>query len=206
MDIVDYVRNRPVKQFSKGEIIISAGEITDTLLAIREGHCKISSIDDEGNEHMLWIAGRYDIIPTEQLFTPHRPVQFFYTALTDGDAYEINKADFIAQAKNNVELMTEIATSMSNHYDDLLSRVSSIGRTNVREKLIATLRYVAGRFSAQRSVDLYQLGLRLTHQDIAQMIGSTRETTSLELKKLHAEGFIDYDRAKFIIHLDYSAP
>jgi CRP/FNR family transcriptional regulator len=202
MDIVDYVKNRPVKRFSKGEIILSEGEITDTLLAIRSGYCKISSIDDAGDEHMLWIAGRYDIIPTERLFSARSPLQFFYTALSDIEVYEINKADFITKAKADVSLMTEIAASMSGHYDDLLSRVNSTGHNSVRERLIGTLRYVAERFSAQESVDLYQLGLRLTHKDIAEMIGSTRETTSLELKRLHEEGCITYDRKQFIIHLD----
>jgi len=202
MDIVEYVRNRPVKLFSKGEAILSEGDVTDTLLAIRSGYCKVSSIDSAGNEHMLWIAGRYDIIPTERLFSARTPLQFFYTALSDVEVYQVNKADFIAKAKADVTLMTEIAASMSSHYDDLLSRINSAGHTSVREKLIATLRYVAERFSAQQSVDLYSLGLRLTHKDIAEMIGSTRETTSLELKRLNTEGCITYDRSQFIVNLD----
>jgi CRP/FNR family transcriptional regulator len=202
MDIVEFVRNRPVKQFSKGEIILNEGDVTDTLFAIRSGYCKISSIDDAGDEHMLWIAGRYDIVPTERLFSARSPLQFFYTALSDVEVYQVNKADFIAKAKADVGLMTEIAASMSNHYDDLLSRINSTGRNSVRDRLIATLRYVAERFSAQSQVDLYSLGLHLTHKDIAEMIGSTRETTSLELKRLHTEGCITYDRKQFIIDLD----
>lgn len=202
MDIVEYVRNRPIKQFSKGETILSEGDVTDTLLAIRSGYCKVSSIDDAGNEHMLWIAGRYDIIPTERLFSAHSPLQFFYTALSDIEVYQVNKADFLTKARADVGLMTEIAASMSNHYDDLLSRINSTGRNSVREKLVATLRYVAERFSAQESVDLYSLGIHLTHKDLAEMIGSTRETTSLELKRLNTEGCITYDRKQFIVHLD----
>lgn len=202
MDIVEYVRNRPLKQFSKGEIILSEGDVIDTLYAIRSGYCKVSSIDEGGNEHMLWIAGRYDIIPTERLFSARSPLQFFYTALSDIEVYQIDKAEFIAKAKADVGLMSEIAASMSAHYDDLLSRVNSAGHNSVREKLIATLRYVAERFSAQQTVDLYSLGLHLTHKDIAEMIGSTRETTSLELKRLNTEGCITYDRTQFIVNLD----
>jgi CRP/FNR family transcriptional regulator len=67
--------------------------------------------------------------------------------------------------------------------------------------LIATLHYLAQRFSADDTVDLYLLGLRLTHQDIAKMIGSTRETTSLELQRLQRDGYISYDRTRFIVHV-----
>lgn len=202
MDVIEFVKNYPVKYFSKGEVIISEGDISDTLYAIRSGYVKVTSLDDNGNERMLWIAGRYDIVPTERLFSRHSPLQFFYTALTDGDVYKINKADFLAKAETDAGLMTEIATSMSGHYDDLLSRVNSVGQTSIHDKLVATLRYVAERFSADQSVDLYQLGLHLTHKDIAEMIGSTRETTTLELRKLQQAGSIEYDRTKFVVHVN----
>jgi CRP/FNR family transcriptional regulator len=202
MDVIDFVKNYPVKRFAKGEVIISEGDISDTLYAIRTGHIKVTSLDDSGNERMLWIAGRYDIVPTERLFSRHSPLQFFYTALADGEVYKINKADFLSKAKTDAGLMGEIAASMSGHYDDLLSRVNSIDQTSIHDKLVATLRYVAERFSADQSVDLYQLGPHLTHKDIAEMIGSTRETTTLELRKLQRAGVIQYDRSEFIVHID----
>jgi CRP/FNR family transcriptional regulator len=122
--------------------------------------------------------------------------------LSDGAAYHIDKADFLSAAKTNLQLMSEVAIGMSGHYDDLLSRVNATEQSSVRHKLIATLRYLAERFSANRRVDLYQLGLRLTHEDIAMLIGSTRETVSLELQKLRQAGCIDYSRTEFVIDLD----
>ena len=202
MDVIDFVKKFPVKPFSKDQVLLSGGDVSDTLLALSSGFVKVSTLDDMGNEHLLWIAGRYDIVPTERLFSKHTPLQFFYTALSDGAAYQINKADFLNYATTDLQLMTEIATSLSTHYDDLLTRISSVEQTNIRDKLIATLRYLAERFSADTTVDLYQLGLKLTHKDLAEMIGSTRETTSLELQKLNKQGCISYDRSKFIVHLD----
>lgn len=202
MDVIDYVKNCPTHLFSKGETIIGEGAVSNTLLAIRTGFVKVTSIDTQGNERMLWIAGRYDIVPTERLFSLHSPLHFFYTALSDCEVYEINKADFLQKAKADLSLITEIASSMSEHYDDLLSRINSAGQASVREKLVATLRYVAERFSADRSVDLYEIGLHLTHKDLAEMIGATRETTSLELQKLKQAGYIDYSRTHFIVHVD----
>jgi CRP/FNR family transcriptional regulator len=205
MDVVAFVKKYPVRSFVKGEVILSEGEISTMLLALRGGYVKVTAIDDDGNEKMLWIAGRYDIVPTEQLFSTHAPLRYFYTALTDGEVFQIPKTDFLMSAKTDVGLMTEIATSMSIHYDDLMSRVSSIGEISVHNKLIATLRYIAERFSADQSVDLYSLGLHLTHRDLADLIGSTRETTSLELQKLRAAGIIEYDRTRFIVHTDKCA-
>ena len=201
MDIVDFVKQFPRREFKKGELVMSEGDVSETLLAIVSGFISVTSVDDAGDERLLWIAGRYDIAPTERLFSRHSPLQFFYTALSDGIAYQINKADFLNYAKTDLTMMTEVAMNMSSHYDDLLARINTVEQTNIRGKLIATLHYLAQRFSADDTVDLYLLGLRLTHQDIAKMIGSTRETTSLELQRLQRDGYISYDRTRFIVHV-----
>lgn len=202
MDVITFVKNFPIKTFDKGEALLEQGDISETLLAIRSGFIKVTALDNDGNERMLWIAGRYDIVPTERLFSTQRPLHFFYTALSEGSAYFIDKAQFIATAKSNLGLMSEIAASMSGHYDDLLSRINSTEQATVSQKLVSTLRYLAERFSADRRVDFYELGLRLTHEDLATLISSTRETVSLELQKLRQAGAIDYDRNKFVIDLE----
>lgn len=206
MDVVNFVKQFPVRIFVKGEALLEAGDVSPTLLALQSGFVKVTSVDDSGAERMVWIAGRYDVVPTEQLFSRQQQLRFFYTALSDGAAYQIEKSTFLTAARGNLELMTEIAISMSSHYDDLLTRINSTEQASIRQKLIATLCYLAGRFSAERQVDLYQLGLKLTHEDVATMIGATRETVSVELQKLRHDGYVDYSRSKFVIHLDKLLP
>ena len=201
MEIIDYIKKYPLREFRKGDILLSEGQQSARLFALVHGYIKVTSIHDDGSEKLLWIEGRYDIAPTEKLFSLSGELSFFYTALSDGSYYDIDKSEFIAKAKADPAFMAEVANSMSDHYDDLLKRVDSIGQTSIREKLVATLRYIAERFSASDQVDLFELGLKLTHSDIAAMIGSTRETTSLELHALKDAGLIDYDRTKFIVNL-----
>lgn len=202
MDTVEFAKQFPLRSFSKGEVIMSEGNVLDKLLAIRSGFIKVTSLDDTGTERMLWIAGQDDLVPSEHLFLTHHTLAFFYTALTDCTAHVVNKREFLEHTRSSLGLMTDVATTMSAQYDDLLLRVDSIGQPSVHEKLLATLRYLAERFSASTVVDLHRLGLNLTHQDIADMIGSTRETTSLELQKLRQMGCIDYNRSSFVIYLD----
>ncbi|MEO7904554.1 MAG: Crp/Fnr family transcriptional regulator [Candidatus Saccharimonadales bacterium] len=205
MNIIEYVRKLPRKAFNKGEILLSEGDRADSIFAISTGFVKVTALDDDGNERLLWIAGRYDIVPTELFFSKSRPLRFFYTALSDGLAYCIDKRTLLDEAKSDLTMMTEIATSLSTHYDDLMERLNSIEKSSVSNKLLSTLRYLAERFDAEPSVDLYQLGLRLTHQDLADMVGSTRETTSVELDKLRTAGYIDYDNSKFVVHTTHMA-
>lgn len=199
MDIVDYVKDSPLKTFRRGEVLLQKGESNQHLMALRTGFLKVTSINSDGVERLVWLPGRYDIAPTERLFSKTGTVRFFYTALTDGSYYQLDKQEFLTLAEQRPELMAEIARGMSDHYDDLLQHIDAIDATSVRERLLLTLLYLAERISADETVDLCEHGLVLTHADFANLIGSTRETTSLTLSRIREEGFIDYSRGRCVV-------
>ena len=202
MNIVEYVRQFPVKSFQRGELLLQKGDSSTQLMAIRDGFIKVTSISPKGIERLLWIAGRYDIAPTEQLFSKHGEVRFFYTALTDGSYYEMDKNELLALASSEPQIMAEIAKNMSIHYDDFLQRVDAVDTGTVKERLMRTLCYLAERLSADKTVDLYSYGLRVGHADLAAMIGSTRETTSIMLSELRRDKLVLYSRQKLTVHVD----
>lgn len=201
MDILQYIKSFPIKNFKRGEVLLKKGDPISTLMAIRSGYIKVTSIADTGFERLTWIAGRYDIAPTEQLFTKQGKSRFYYTALTDGEYYAVNKKDFLEKALKEPKLMTDIARTMSSHYDDSLQRVDAIEAVSVKSRLQQTLLYLAQRLSSDSEVNIYEYGLRLTHYDLSCMIGSTRETTSLLLSELRNEKIIKYTRASFIVNV-----
>lgn len=199
MDIISYVKSFPVRQFSKDETLIANGDPNTTLFAIREGFVKVSALDDAGRQKLLWIAGRYDIVPVEQLFSK-RPVNYFYSGFTDGSAFVIDKSDLLDHLEERPQIMTEIAHGLSEHYDDLLGRMHAVEQSDIRSKLLHVIHNISIKFSSSDVPALHELGLNLTHQDLADMIGSTREAVSLEMGKLREEGLVDYSRSTFIVN------
>jgi len=202
MKIASYIQNFPLKTFQRGELLLQKGDSGSQLMAIRDGFIKVTSINANGVERLIWIAGRYDIAPTEQLFSKHGNVRFFYTALTDGSYYAVEKADLLENADKDPAFMAEIAKNMSLHYDDFLQRIDAVDTATVKERLMRTLLYLAERLSADSVVDLYEHGLRISHQDLSSMIGSTRETTSVMLSELRNEELIEYSRQKLTVSVD----
>jgi CRP/FNR family cyclic AMP-dependent transcriptional regulator len=199
--LVDFVKQYPLRTYAKSEVILRVGDSPTMLFAIQRGFVKVISIDDGGNEQLLWIAGRLDAIPTELLFSLRTQVQCYYIALTDIAVYEVEKQAFLSFAKDNLSLMNEIAQTMSMHYDDLLYRLKAVEQTSASGKIVHTLHNLGMRFSSEDMVDLVKLGLDLTHQDISDMVGLTRETTSLELNKLRTQKAIWYDRKNFVLNM-----
>ena len=202
MDNIDFVKAFPLRPFKKGEVLLSEGDAAHRLLAVQTGYIKVSAIEADGSQQLLWIAGRYDVVPVERMFSSRTNLRYFYTALSDGTAYHVDKQTFLDKAADSPALMAEVARGISQHYDELLERLQGAGHLTVRDRLVAVLRYVTEHFSSDVNVDLYELGLRLTHQDLASMIGTTRETVSLALGQLMHDGIVDYSRDHFRVHTD----
>jgi len=200
MDIIDYIKSFPVRQFTKDEVLLSADEQTSEILIIREGIVKASSLDEAGRQKLLWIAGRYDIVPTEHLFAHTTTTQYFYTAYCDGSAYVVDKKSFLEKASDDAKVMSQIARGLSEHHDDLLSRLNSVEQSDVRSKILHSLYGICVKFASSDVVHLHELGLNLTHQDIADMVGATREAASIELKKLRDERLVKYSRSSFTVY------
>ncbi len=68
---------------------------------------------------------------------------------------------------------------------------------NARNKVISIILICAERFGEQRKDGIF-VKIPLTHQEIAKLIGVTRETVSIEMKKLQRRGLIDY-KSKHIL-------
>lgn len=200
MDIVNYVKSFPVQEFSKDEILISSGEPNEKVYAIREGFMKVSALDDAGRQKLLWIAGRYDIVPVEQMFSK-QPVNYFYSGFTDGSAFVIDKERLLEYLKEEPKVMSEVAHGLSEHHDDLLMRMNALEQSDIRSKLLYVIHNLCNKFSSSDSVALHEIGLNLTHQDLADMIGSTREAVSLEMSKIRDDGLVDYSRSTFIVNM-----
>lgn len=198
MDFISYVKARPIRRFEKDELLLASGDPSDTLFAIREGFIKATTTEESGRERLLWIAGRYDVAPMERFFT-HKPLQYDYVGYCEGTAYEVKKSELHQLLKEHPSFGIEIARGLSEHFDDVSERLSAIGHGEIFRKLLHTVYTLATKFSSSDSVELHALGLNLTHQDLADMIGASREVVSIELNKARSAGYVDYSRSTFCV-------
>jgi CRP/FNR family transcriptional regulator len=114
----------------------------------------------------------------------------------------MNKGDLLPHIGDTPDIMGEIARGLSEHYDDLLMRMNAVEQSDIRSKLMHVIHNLCAKFSTSATVSFHGMGLNLTHQDLADMIGSTREAVSIEMAKLRADGLVDYSRSTFVVHAE----
>lgn len=198
--ITAYIRAQPSLQFKRGEILIYQDTEPTVLYGIRSGFVKVHDIGNDGTEQLIWLAKKYDILPLEWLFGPEKTSHYFYTAYTDVSVFEIDKHAFLQQVTEDSEALLAIVKAITLKYNDLLRHVNATQKPKARDKLLHTLYFIAERFTPTKDSGLTKTVLPLTHQDLANLSGISRETASVELKRLKDEKIIHYDKTNFYIN------
>ena len=180
--------------YDEGDHIFLEGESSTSLCIAAKGRVKIVKHTDEGKDVIL------------EIISP--PEIFGGVAVLDGRAYPasaqaMDKCEVISLSREEflglidrfhvlaVEASIYFGERLRNAYDML--RSISVERV---ERRIASLLLRFGERIGQREADEVVMDLGLTMQEIAEMVGTTVETTIRSMNKFRKEGLIDYSRGQ----------
>lgn len=178
------LRTARIKQFPRGQILLYEGDTAPDVFVLRKGVVKIHDIDEQGNEKILHIVKAPGIMPLAFFSGPTLHTRWFYTALTDCEAYVIADETLREACLNNGKLAMHLTTWFSNEVHELLVRLSSLGKTNAQDKLVAALKYLAVCHGKQKVSGWDRVTFPVSHQLLADMVGITRESAATVMKEL----------------------
>lgn len=104
-------------------------------------------------------------------------------AMTSVEVHRTSKEEFAEFVHKNPEVLWDVTSKILIRLHGLLERVEYMVFGNAYQKVASILVICAERFGIKKE-GYIQIGVPLTHEDVANLIGLTRETTSIELKKL----------------------
>jgi CRP/FNR family transcriptional regulator, cyclic AMP receptor protein len=178
--------------YKKGQILLHQGQMSRSNSFIISGYVKVYDIGATGNEKLLLLLKAGDIYPLVWQFENKGVVYYFYETITDVTVQTIPRRDFIHQIETDQELSKIALRYFADFIKQLLARTSCLEATNARNKLVQVLDYLSSQHSHNyRNISV--VDPPLTHQNIADMAGLTRETTSLQIKALEMEKVIQQD-------------
>ena len=112
---------------------------------------------------------------------------------------------FTSEADDLLRILTQdanfainIAKSISHRLDDASATMEDLACANVSDRIMHALMRLASEHGVKRNGSI-ALDLRLTHHDIASLIGSTRETVTSELANLTRSGHLSHEGRRILI-------
>jgi CRP/FNR family transcriptional regulator len=179
-----------LKHVPAGQIVLYEGDRPQEVYVVKSGIIKLYDIDDQGNEKLLHLVRTPGVIPFAFFSGMRDPLHWFYSTLTPCDLYVIPARTLQEMARKNGALAEIMANEFSADVHELLVRLSSLSKTNARDKVVAALKFLLASHASERRNNWWRVNFPVSHQLIADLCGITRETAAITMKELQIEKII----------------
>jgi CRP-like cAMP-binding protein len=164
-----------------------------------EGTVQVSRTNEEGAEVILHIFYPGSCISLLSLVEPANNYDF--VTLTEVKAHQIPRKEFFIEARQNGEFTLTLLTHAMKGMKGLLYRIQQMSSVSAYERVAGMLMYFA-RHTVEKNENK-PLKIHVTHQQVSEWLGLTRENVTLQLKKIEENGLIlRHQREIEIIDLD----
>ena len=173
------------KSHPRNSTIIAAGDITDALYIVISGRLKVMMSDDEGREVILAILNQGEFFG-EMGLIDESPRSATVIAIEPCELLTISKLDFKKCLQENFDICTAVMKGLVRRLREADKKIGSLALMDVYGRVARLLMEMAETVDGQRVVVK-----KLPKQDIAKMIGASREMVSRVMKDLQTSGYIE---------------
>ena len=170
---------------TRGSIIIAAGDPTDSLYIVLSGRFKVMMSDAEGKEVILSILSGGEFFG-EMGLIDDAPRSASVVAIEPCELLVITRRDFKRCMAENSEMAMAVMRGLVRRLREADRKIGSLALLDVYGRVARLLLDMAETVDGQRMVTK-----RLPKQDIAKMIGASREMVSRVMKDLQTGGYIE---------------
>lgn len=181
------------KNYSRNTVIISEGDQSHSFYMINSGKVKVFLDDDQGKEIVLSILGPGEYFGEMSLIDDEAR-SAGVMVLEDSLLTVISRLNFRNCLAKYPDIATRVMFGLVRRLRDANKKIGSLALMDVYGRVANALLQLASK----RDGELIVEG-KLTHQDIANMVGASREMVTRILRDLVAGGYISIDKSKGIV-------
>lgn len=182
------------KSVARAATIMVAGDQTDSLYIILSGRLKVMMSDAEGKEVILSILGPGEFFG-EMGLIDDSPRSASVLAIEPCELLSIAKRDFNKCLADNFEMAMAVMRGLVRRLREADRKIGSLALLDVYGRVARLLLDMADTVDGQKMVTK-----RLPKQDIAKMIGASREMVSRVMKDLQLGGYIEMRGSTIVLH------
>jgi len=171
-------------------IVFAEGDLGDAIYLLKTGHVRLYRSTAEGKEITLAILGPGDVFGELALFEETHRTTFAQT-VDDSHICAASVDDFSRLMSHKPQLTMMVARQIAHRRNQAETRLAGLAYGSVRGRLGAALRQLGEehgeRLEDGRSV---RINLRLSHEELAHIVGASRESCTIVLGRLQTEEII----------------
>jgi len=181
------------RAYPKNTILVNKGDVSDNLSVVLSGKLKVVIADDSGKEIIISFLGAGDYFGEIALLDGEPRSASIFTCEAS-QVLTIARQDFLRILKSSPELMLGLLKALARKVRLATEKLESLAFDDVYGRITKLLTVLA-----KPHADGWFVEERLTHQDIADMIGSSREMVSRILKALETGGYVSIEGKRITV-------
>jgi CRP-like cAMP-binding protein len=183
------------RRYPRDTTIVEEGLPGDYMYIIREGRVKVTKLSDDGREKILEFLDEGAFVGEMALFE-RAPRSASVKTLTPVRLLALSRTDFIGTLRKSPDLAMSVIQELSRRLRTINEQASALSFQRVKDRTKGLLERLArepyGDGSRHRTPSL-------THQQIADMIGTSRETVTRVVKDLKTEGWLEQEGKHYLV-------
>ena len=193
------------RSYPKNQLIHYQGDPMSHVYMVREGHLKAYTILESGDTRTIFLLSPGDIFPIAFSVTldwSNYHIKYFYQTLTDVKLDVIERDTFRELIDNDTKMSLAYLSYLTATNKAILNQLEVMKNKKAINKVELLLPYLIAKLGDPIGPHKYKLHIRLSHQEVADLSGVTRETTTTLVKQLEKRGVIEQARGQWVIHTD----
>ena len=172
------------RSFARGRMMVAEGEPSSALYILLAGRAKVQRSDSEGKEVILAVLGSGECVG-EMSLIDDAPRSASVITMESCEFMAINKETFLATLEENPPIALKIMKGLVKRLREADRKIETLALLDVYGRVARVLLDFSEEIDGERVVKG-----KLPRQEIAKMIGASREMVSRVMKGLEVEGYI----------------
>ncbi len=183
--------------YPKSAMLFLEGQLPRGVFVLCTGKAKLSTSSREGKTVILNLARAGDVLGLNATIS-NKPYELTAEMMEPGQANFIARDALLHFLRENGEIALRVAEQLSRNYYSAFEEVRMLGLASSPSEKMAKL-LLSWSAEAGKSADPLHIQLTLTHEEIAEMIGTTRETVSRLFSEFKKKQLLQLKGATLII-------
>ena len=189
------------RRYPRDTVVFFENEEGDCLFMILEGRIKVTILGDDGREIILTMLGPGDLFG-EMALLDNEPRSATAIAVEESELLSLQRSDFQAVIGENPGISAALIKVLSARLRRANHQISTLALLDVYGRVARVILDMA-REEGRRLKDGRIAFRRATHQEIANRIGTTRETVTRMLKDLERQGLVRVEGREIVLQPDF---
>ncbi len=186
------------RRYPRNTTIMEEGLPGDYMYILREGRVKVTKLSDDGREKILDFLDEGKFVG-EMALLERAPRSASVKSLSPVRVLALSRGDFMGLIKKSPDLALAVIQELSRRLRTVNDQASALSFQRVKDRTRGLLHRLAKEPNKQAGKLTTPT---LTHQQIADMIGTSRETVTRVVKDLKASGWLAQEGKRYVVPIE----